>query len=133
MDLSLLAVFGAGVLTFLSPCILPLAPILVASLVVGGGQGRWPRLRSTLWFTLGFAIVFVLTGLSLPVVSSHLGDHRPYLLAAGGVLLAVFGLKMIGAIKPTAGLFRAGCRAWPSARSSASAGPRAWDRSWAVC
>ena len=58
MIASYLGIFVAGVLTVLSPCVLPLAPILVGGLVAGDDASRWSRVRASLWFSVGFAVVF---------------------------------------------------------------------------
>lgn len=101
MNFSLLGVFGAGLLTFLSPCVLPLVPILTASLVVTGDSSRWARLKGALWFSVGFAIVFVSLGLGLSALAPFLGHAKPYLLGFGGLIFALFGLKMMGYFKST--------------------------------
>ena len=64
MIVSFVAIFTAGVVTGLSPCVLPLAPLLVGGLVAADHAPRWSRLRAMLWFVLGLAIVFVLLGVS---------------------------------------------------------------------
>lgn len=96
MNFSLLGTFGAGVLTFLSPCVLPLAPILVANLMSVQNPSRFDRLKATVWFCLGFTLVFVLFGMSLPLIHSALGGAKPWLLALSGAALAAFGLRMMG-------------------------------------
>ncbi|HAR42813.1 MAG TPA: hypothetical protein DCS07_09335 [Bdellovibrionales bacterium] len=72
MSTSFLGLFGAGLLTFLSPCVLPLIPILLASLLVGDSTAR-QRLLSASWFVGGFTLVFVLMGLSIPSLTGVLG------------------------------------------------------------
>ena len=99
MTLSYFGVFGAGVLTFLSPCVLPLIPILAASFVLSDIHDRWARFKSTLWFTAGFTLVFVLMGLSLSWISSVLGPLKPVLLMISGCVLAIFGLHLSGALE----------------------------------
>ncbi len=59
MTISFAAVFAAGLLTALSLCVLPLAPILVAGLAGAHDASRWERLRATAWFALGFAVLDV--------------------------------------------------------------------------
>lgn len=96
MTFSYLGAFGAGILTFLSPCVLPLAPILIANVVSMKDPGRFDRLKATLWFCLGFSAVFILLGLSLPAATQVLGGAKPLLLAAGGLALILFGMRMMG-------------------------------------
>lgn len=99
MSLSILGVFTAGLLTFLSPCVLPLAPVFTASLLASS-TSRWARLLSTFWFALGFTLAFVAMGLGISALFGTAGALKPVLLGIGGVILALFGLKMMGVIKP---------------------------------
>jgi len=92
---SFAAVFTAGLLTVLSPCVLPLAPILVAGLVGADRASRWARLRATSWFVLGFSVVFVLLGLGVPVIVDAVGPLRPVLLALSAAILVLYGLRMM--------------------------------------
>lgn len=94
--ISFAAVFTAGLLTVLSPCVLPLAPIIVGGLVAADGASRWTRLRATLWFALGFAVVFVLLGLGVSALVTVVRPLRPVFLAVGAVTLVLYGLKMMG-------------------------------------
>ncbi|OFZ19298.1 MAG: hypothetical protein A2X94_03985 [Bdellovibrionales bacterium GWB1_55_8] len=95
MSFSFLGIFGAGLLTFLSPCVLPLAPILITSLLLSEKSTPWSRLRSTAWFVTGFTIVFVIMGMSLPLLADALGSAKPFLLTLAGIALALFGAKMM--------------------------------------
>ncbi|MBC7690224.1 MAG: sulfite exporter TauE/SafE family protein [Methylotenera sp.] len=101
MNWSLFGLFGSGLATFLSPCVLPMAPILVASWSTSSAS-KSGRLFSTLWFTLGFTLTFVLLGLSASAMSGYLAPAKPLLFAFGGVILALFALRMIGIIQGTA-------------------------------
>ena len=56
--------FAAGVLSFLSPCVLPLVPSYLAFVGGGSGAARGAALRSSLFFVLGFSLVFVGLGAS---------------------------------------------------------------------
>lgn len=96
MDLSLLGVFGAGLLTFVSPCVLPMVPIVAANYIMANSQSRFARVRATLLFSLGFLSTFTLMGLSLPFVTDFLGGFKVYLLMASGFIILIYGLKMSG-------------------------------------
>lgn len=96
MDLTIISVFGAGLLTFLSPCVLPMVPIIAANYLLAGNDSRFARLRSTLLFSLGFLLTFTLMGLSLPFVSDFLGGAKGLLLLFSGVFIIAYGLKMSG-------------------------------------
>lgn len=103
MGLDLLGIFGAGLLTFLTPCVLPLVPIYLAALVGGdirqlSGSGRGQLVIRALWFMMGFEIVFVVLGLGATVIGGFLVDHKAALQALGAVLIALFALKFFGVI-----------------------------------
>lgn len=99
MTVSFAAVFAAGLLTALSPCVLPVAPILVAGLVGTDHATRWARLRATAWFSLGFAVVFVLLGLGVPMIATAVGPLRPVLLVLAAAALVLYGLKMMRVLR----------------------------------
>ena len=86
--------FVAGVLSFLSPCVLPLVPSYLAY-VGGGSAGRLTALRNSLLFIAGFSVIFVLLGAS----ASLLRDYRPILTQAGGLVVVLFGLMLLGVFK----------------------------------
>lgn len=96
MDLTLLGVFGAGLLTFVSPCVLPMVPIIAANYLLAGNESRFARLNATLLFSLGFLLTFTLMGLSLPYVSDFLGGAKGILLLLSGIFIIAYGLKMSG-------------------------------------
>lgn len=98
MDLSIGAVFLAGVLTFLAPCVLPLVPIYL-SILSGGPGGEPGRLRpflATAAFTLGFGIVFSLLGLSASVVGRTLIRHKDLFQEVAGLVVLLLGLRFMG-------------------------------------
>ena len=98
--------FLAGIISFLSPCVLPLVPGYV-SYVAGGitntsdGNNRsWQRLRTvglSLGFVLGFSTVFIALGASASAIGTLLLTYRYELNIVGGSIVIVFGLFMIGA------------------------------------
>src|SRR5690606_17770356 len=91
--------FVAGILSFLSPCVLPLVPSYLA--YVGGSAQAQRRvlLTNSLFFILGFSLVFVALGASASALGSVLRGNRDVLMIVGGVLVIFFGLVMLGAIK----------------------------------
>jgi cytochrome c-type biogenesis protein len=102
--LSLPLVFAAGVVSFLSPCVLPLVPGYLAT--ISGvsfehgaerarGSSRQAILASALFFA-GFLLVFVALGASASVIGSLFDENRNWLNRAAGALIVVFGLAMIG-------------------------------------
>ena len=92
MSVSLAAAFLAGVLSFLSPCVLSLVPTYLFYL--GGERGR--PLFNALFFVLGFGVIFFLLGLPFTLLGGLLFEHRQTLAWVGGVVLILFGLYMLG-------------------------------------
>ena len=104
MSLDLLGVFAAGLLTFVTPCVLPLIPIYLALIMGGGsgeqgGAGRLSAFFRTLVFSLGFTAVFVALGMTATTLGGVLAEHRTDLVIIGGLLVFLFGLKFMGVLK----------------------------------
>lgn len=96
MEFGLLSVFAAGLLTFFSPCVLPMVPIVAANYLMSDNQSRFARVKATVFFSLGFLLTFTLMGASLPFISEALGSAKNYLLIASGILILLYGMKMSG-------------------------------------
>jgi len=106
MDLTLALAFGAGLLSFLSPCVLPLVPAYVGQLTavavagrVEGTPSRWLAVRHALAYVAGFGLVFTVLGLTATYVAGPLVDILPALRIAGGLLLVVLGLNLAGILR----------------------------------
>lgn len=103
MDVSIFAAFIAGLVSFLSPCVLPLVPGYI-SMLSGIGveqlrEGKAPRgglLTSALAFVLGFSIVFITFGASASAVGSFLLRNRNLLAPLAGSMVVLFGLHLVG-------------------------------------
>jgi cytochrome c-type biogenesis protein len=103
MDVSIFAAFIAGLISFLSPCVLPLVPGYV-SMLSGIGveqlkEGKAPRgslLSSALAFVTGFSIVFITFGASASAVGAFLVRNRDLLAPIAGALIILFGLHLVG-------------------------------------
>ena len=102
--LSLPLAFAAGVVSFLSPCVLPLVPGYLATVsgvsfehvsARGPGVTRQVAIASGLFFA-GFLVVFVALGASASLIGALLDEHRLWLNRLSGVLIVVFGLAMLG-------------------------------------
>lgn len=86
--------FLAGLLSFLSPCVLPLVPSYLG--VLGGA--RAPLVRA-LGFVLGFGLVFVALGATASALGALLAPHKLLLGRLAGALIVFFGLTMLGLIR----------------------------------
>lgn len=105
--------FGAGLLSFLSPCVLPLVPSY-ATFITGMSvdqiaapetrRARHTILLHGILFVLGFSAVFLIFGASVTFLGSLFAYARPWIERAGGVLLIAFALTLLGLIRiPGAG------------------------------
>lgn len=104
-DVSFPLAFLAGILSFLSPCILPLVPAYV-SFITGLSIDELrhsPRISktmfSTITFVLGFSTVFIALGASSSLLGSLLIQYHDYLRIGGGILTIIFGLFIAGFLK----------------------------------
>src|ERR1700676_3054107 len=103
-DVSLLGAFLAGLVSFLSPCVLPLVPGYI-SMLSGVGveqlrQGQQPRglFASSVSFVIGFSLVFISFGASASAVGAFLQQHRSSLAPIAGALILLFGLHLLGVL-----------------------------------
>jgi cytochrome c-type biogenesis protein len=104
-DVSLAAAFFAGLISFLSPCVLPLVPGYVSMLSGIGmdqlSKGEAPRsslLTSALSFVAGLSVVFVALGASASAVGQLLKENRNALTPIAGALVILFGLHLLGVL-----------------------------------
>ncbi len=102
--LGVLVAFGAGMLSFLSPCVLPLVPGYVSmvsglsatEIEAGAPRDLAPLLRGVAGFVLGFTIVFTALGAAASGLGHLLLGHQRGLDVAAGVLVVLFGVWMVG-------------------------------------
>jgi cytochrome c-type biogenesis protein len=92
--ISLPLVFIAGLVSFASPCVLPLLPGYVAIIGAAGAS----RIRASVLFLAGFVVVFVALGATASTLGGLLLQHRRALDIAAGTLIAVMGLVLLGAL-----------------------------------
>jgi cytochrome c-type biogenesis protein len=103
MDVTIFTAFVAGLVSFLSPCVLPLVPGYI-SMLSGIGveqlkEGKAPRaglLISALAFVLGFSVVFITFGASASAVGEFLLRNKALLAPIAGALIILFGLHLTG-------------------------------------
>src|ERR1700752_2272268 len=102
-DVSIVGAVLAGLVSFLSPCVLPLVPGY-ASMLSGIGmeqlrQGQPPRVglfATSLAFVAGFSFVFISFGASASAVGQFLRENRALLAPVAGALILMFGLHLLG-------------------------------------
>ena len=106
--ISISIAFSAGLLSFVSPCVLPLVPSYL-SYITGlsldqmrsstDAQAKWITIRNSLLFILGFSAVFVAFGASATAVGQMFLVYQNVIRKVGGVLVILFGLYILGALK----------------------------------
>jgi len=108
-SVSLFAAFAAGLLSFVSPCVLPIVPgylsfisgVNVSRFKEGGASGDLVRrvVLASLAFVLGFSTVFVALGAAATLVGALLQEYKRTLGMVGGVIIVVLGLHTMGVFK----------------------------------
>lgn len=99
----LLGAFGAGILSFLSPCVVPLMPSYLSYLAgttLDDARSqpavRWRVSRHALWFVLGSGVLLVLLGAVAALFGSAVQTYQQVFERVAGVLLILFGVALIG-------------------------------------
>ena len=104
-----LIVFLEGIITFISPCLLPMLPIYVSYFAGGGERSTGKTLKTALGFVLGFTLVFVAMGALAGTVGHFFKAHQTAVNLISGLVVIFFGLNFLGVIKLN--LFRGSSRA----------------------
>ena len=97
--------FGAGLVSFVSPCVLPMVPVYLASLAgpevleAQAATSRRPVFLHSLSFVLGFALVFTMMGAAAGLAGIVINPNSPLVQKIAGGLLIAFGLFMLAALK----------------------------------
>ena len=105
--LLIVTALGAGMVSFASPCVLPLVPAYLGfitgrsaeELYGAHGRARFTIITHGLAFILGLALIFALLGASASVLGHTLLDNQQIIYRIGGVLVVIFGLQMLGVLK----------------------------------
>ena len=102
-SVTLFVAFSAGLLSFLSPCVLPLVPSYV-TFITGLSLENVTRARRTavvhsLLFVFGFSLIFVLLGAAATMLGQFLLAYRGWITRIGGVMIILLGLWMLGAFR----------------------------------
>ncbi len=91
--------FLEGIITFISPCLLPMLPIYISYFSGGGKHSTKRTLTNALGFVLGFTIIFVAMGTFAGTVGSFLIKYQTILNVVSGLIVIFFGLNFIGVFK----------------------------------
>ena len=91
--------FLEGVITFISPCLLPMLPVYVSYFAGGGQRSTRRTLTNALGFVLGFTAVFVAMGALAGTVGGFLKSHQTAVNIVSGLIVIFFGLHFLGLVK----------------------------------
>ena len=94
-------VFLEGVITFISPCLLPMLPIYLSYFAGGEERGTRRALSGSAGFVLGFTIVFVALGAFAGMAGSLLARHQAAVNLVTGLIVIAFGLSYLGVFELT--------------------------------
>ena len=100
--------FLEGIITFISPCLLPMLPIYITYFAGGGQRTTGKTLKNASGFVLGFTIIFVAMGALAGTLGSFLTRYQTWVKLIGGGIVVLFGLNYMGLLKLN--LFRGGGR-----------------------
>lgn len=107
-DVNIFLAFGAGVLSFISPCCLPLYPAFlsyitgmsVSELKTENAMLQKRSLLHTLFFLIGFSVIFVAIGFTSSFVSGFFTQYQDLIRQIGAIFIVIFGLMVVGVFKP---------------------------------
>lgn len=100
--------FLEGIITFISPCLLPMLPIYISYFAGGGERSVKRTLTNASGFVLGFTLVFVAMGALAGTLGSFLTKYQTWVNLIGGIIVVLFGLNYMDVLKLN--LFRGGAR-----------------------
>ncbi|NLY67260.1 MAG: cytochrome c biogenesis protein CcdA [Tissierellia bacterium] len=103
-DVSMPIAFGAGFLSFFSPCILPMIPVYIMYMTGSTmesqiNERKLLALRRTLGFVIGFTIIFMIMGTSASFLGRIFIRNRDIFYKLSGILIILFGLNMMGILR----------------------------------
>lgn len=91
--------FLEGIITFISPCLLPMLPIYISYFAGGGQRTTVKTLKGAIGFVAGFTIVFVILGALAGTVGSFLKEYQAVVNIVSGLIVIIFGLNFLGVFK----------------------------------
>jgi len=104
VDTTALAAFGVGMVSFISPCVLPLVPGYLAAISglefaeIEAGKSRMKVILPAIIFCLSFSAMFVALGMTATGLGETLGENRETLRQISGILIALMGVFFIGTL-----------------------------------
>ena len=104
-SVGLLVALTAGVLSFLSPCVVPLVPSYLAFVTgmsleeLQEGVDRKATFMHSLLFVVGFSLIFITMGASASFLGSYLAYYQVWIARVGGVVIIVLGLHLMGVFR----------------------------------
>ena len=98
--------FLEGIITFISPCLLPMLPIYISYFAGGGQRSTGRTLKGALGFVTGFTLIFVAMGALAGTVGGFLREYQTAVNIVSGLIVVFFGLNFLGVFKLN--LFRGG-------------------------
>ena len=107
-EISGMIAFSAGLLSFASPCVLPLVPSYITYItgvsfkeltdVEARSKLRWATIFHSLFFIMGFSLIFILMGASASYLGQLLAQYQYWIMKGGGVLIILLGIHFTGII-----------------------------------
>lgn len=91
--------FLEGIITFISPCLLPMIPIYISYFAGGSERETGKTVVNAAGFVLGFTLVFMVLGALAGTVGSFLRQHQTLVNLVSGLVVVVFGLNYLGIFK----------------------------------
>lgn len=91
--------FLEGIITFISPCLLPMLPLYISYFAGGGERSTGKTLKGAFGFVAGFSIVFMMLGALAGTVGSFLHEYQTVVNVVSGVIVIFFGLNFLGVFK----------------------------------
>ncbi|MFC1483411.1 cytochrome c biogenesis CcdA family protein, partial [Candidatus Margulisiibacteriota bacterium] len=104
-NITLITAFTAGLLSFLSPCILPLIPAYIGFISglsieqLSDPSHKSKIIINTLLFIFGFSIVFIILGASATAIGQFIFNYIYFFNKIAGIIIIIFGLHIIGLLK----------------------------------
>ncbi|MBS6561369.1 MAG: cytochrome c biogenesis protein CcdA [Clostridiales bacterium] len=91
-----LLLFLEGIITFISPCILPMLPIYISYFAGSEGNQKFRAFRNAIAFVLGFTIIFSLMGAAASTIGVFFQQHMRIINLICGIVMIVFGINVLG-------------------------------------